>query len=438
MVILALVLAAAPSAAFTIRPTDTTLDVELTLTGTKSDCLCLDMPNAEVAVRGLRSHPRAPSCFLRPKKAGPIHYTIDLRALSGVSDDPDYAADFAGTWLFHDNATLLHPDGEYLPTTVRFMPPKGMTVATPWPQDASGAFTVSPAQFDAGAYVALGKLRQLEPLQLDGFSARLTLIEGAKAASDEQLRGWGRRALESLRGFYGASPTKGVRPLHVVLAGVPSDDAGVFGSVLRRGEPSVMLLFGTRATSGFERDWVAVHELFHLGNPPTEGRYPWFVEGVTTLYTELLRARTGALTPEEVWGTIAERVRERCQPTTTPLAERSRTLRETHDWLGVYWGGACVALRVDVAIRERTKGQRSLDDVLRALRDGPPLDEAGLLAALDREAGGALASSHLAATKPLPLEDLLEKLGVGAVKDGRATLHDDAPLAKVRRAMTAR
>jgi predicted metalloprotease with PDZ domain len=217
---------------------------------------------------------------------------------------------------------------------------------------------------------------------------------------------------------------------------MPSDDPGVFGSVLRRKEPSVMLIYGTKAKNGFETDWVATHELFHLGNPPTQGRYPWFVEGFTTYYTELLRARSKALPENVVWGTLASSLRDYCQPEGTTLLERSKDLARNHDWMRIYWAGACLALRVDVAIRVQSKGTRSLDDVLRELRKGDPLDEEDLIAAFDTATGSELASKHVTERKQLPIEDLLTQLGVGPVKGDVAVLKDDAPLSKVRQAMS--
>ena len=362
-----------------------------------------------------------------------MKYQVSLTKLRRMRDDPDFACELGPAWLFHDATFLLRADDFDTDYRVRFVVPEGVSIAAPWPRDDKGVFTVSAAQFDMGSYVALGKLRVLDTVKFDGFSARITLVDEPKQASDAQLVEWVSRALKTHGAFYGGSPTRGTLPIHIVLAGVRSDDPGVFGSVLRRGEPSVMLLYGRNATSGFESDWVAVHELFHLGNPPTKGRFPWLTEGFTTYYTEILRGRSGALPVEVAWGTLAESLREYCSPSGTSLADASRAMR---DYMHVYWGGACLAFRLDVAIRKKSKGVRSLDTVLRELRVGPALDEAGVVAALDAAAGGRLASNHLEQKKgALPFEDALTELGVGAVEDGKARLNDSAPLAAMRKAM---
>lgn len=410
------------------------LAVEMDLGTWKGDCLCLDKSVGE-ALSGLEKHPDREDCYRRPEQ-GPVKYTVSLTRLRRMHDDPDFACELGSSWMFHDATFLLRADELTTDYRVRFVVPEGVTVATPWPRDEQGVFTVSAEQFDVGSYVAIGKLRVLDTVKFDGFSARITLVDEPKKASDAQLVAWVSRALETHGAFYGGSPTRGTLPIHIVLAGVGSSDPGVFGSVLRRGDPSVMLLFGRNATRGFESDWVAVHELFHLGNPPTKGRFPWLTEGFTTYYTEILRGRSGALPVEVAWGTLAESLREYCSPNGTSLAEASRTLGQNHDYLRVYWGGACLAFRLDVAIRKKSKGARSLDTVLRELRVGPALEEGAVIAALDAAAGNTLASKHVEQKKgPIPFEALLTELGVGAVGDGKARLNDSAPLAAMRKAM---
>ncbi len=430
MSVLPLILAATQ---FVITPSlgKKQLQVDVTLDGPVNS-LCVDMPGAQAAISGLEADHDYEGCFTPPKK-NPFRYTVDLAALRRIRNDPDYATELNGSWLFQDAAVLVHPAplGPNAPLEVKFVLPKGTTVATPWDQRADGTFTFNGAQHDAGAYVALGTLRSLGRLDLEGFSAQLTLMEGPKKASDTQLRDWVRHALHSIGAYYRTSPSNGTRPIHIVLAGVKgNDEAGVFGSVLRRKEPSVMLLFGADAKSGFERDWVATHELFHLGNPPTAGRYPWFIEGFTTYITELLLTREGAQTEAELWKGFAENFRAYCQPSGgVSLKQVSADLRKNHDWMRVYWGGACMALRTDVAIRLASKNTRSLDDVLRALRSGGVLDEDALVAALDTAAGSKVASTHLTSTAQLPIEALLKQLGVGE------KLNDDAQLSDLRHAL---
>ncbi|MFO0598321.1 MAG: hypothetical protein U0228_23655 [Myxococcaceae bacterium] len=430
-------LAATPAVEFTVTADleKSVLQIELDLRDWKGECLCLDKDVAD-ALSGLGPHPKREDCFLAPEKR-PVKYQVSLSKLRRRYDDPDFAAHLGPAWMFHDATFLLRPDefeGDY---RVRFVLPSGATVATPWPQEKDGTFVVSEDQFDVGSYVALGKLRTLGVLELEGFSARVTLVDEPRAATDAQLLAWVKGALTAHGKFYRGSPTHGARPIHVVLAGVKSSDAGVFGSVLRRGEPSVMLLFGNEATSGFESDWVAFHELFHLGNPPTRGRFPWITEGLTTYYTELLRARAGVLPPEQVWGTLADSFRDYCSPNGTSLADHSRELSRTWQYQRVYWGGACLWFQVDVEVRKKSKGARSLDDVVRELREGDALDEDGLVAALDKAAGSPIATVALKREKKFDVEPLLKSLGVGVVKNDRAALDDSAPLAALRKAMTA-
>jgi predicted metalloprotease with PDZ domain len=111
-------------------------------------------------------------------------------------------------------------------------------------------------------------------------------------------------------------------------------------------------------------------------------------------------------------------------------------MRETHRYTRVYWGGACLAFALDVAIRERSGNRRSLDDLLRELRLTPrPSSEAEILAALDAAAGAPRATGLLEATSAWHVEPLLRRLGIVPTGPETVRLTDEAPLASIRRSI---
>ena len=404
------------------------------------------MPNAGSALHDVELQsgtkweplPRADDdgdCVVLPKQSpsATVRYRVQLNELTGRWGDPDFASRLGPAWVFHDQAVLVMPEEALFETamTVKFVLPTKHRVSTPWAQNDDGTFSFTAAQHDGGAYIVLGKLRLLEDVVTPRGTARLTLVDEPKEPTDDQLRAWVRGVLETLGDFYKAWPSSGARPLHVVLAGVNDDSAGVFGSVRRRRDASVMLLFGAHAKSGWDRDWVALHELFHLGNPPTSQRFAWFSEGFTTYFTELLRGRRGAKSEAEVWGSLASALREHCQPIDgSSLTQTSRGMAKNAQWMKVYWGGACLALRVDVVMR--LYGHSTLDALMRTLRASTSeLSEKDVVDALDKAAGSHLASRHLAETKRIPIEELLTTMGVGPVVDDKAALNDKAPFGRL-------
>ena len=192
---------------------------------------------------------------------------------------------------------------------------------------------------------------------------------------------------------------------------------------------------------------MATHELFHLGNPTLEEKkLPWLVEGFTTYYQDVLRGRRGAAEAARMWGDLYDGCHRFGDPEGgVSLEEESRRLRESHNYPRVYWGGACLALRLDVAIRERSGNTRSLDDVMRDLRRrsaARPFTAARILDELARETGdspsviartGGFARAHLRATRPLGLDELYRRLGLEPTGSASVKLLDDAPLAPIRR-----
>lgn len=377
-----------------------------------------------------------------------LHYLYDLRDLASRNGSPDYAQRLGETYIFNDETMFLRPDP--LPRRSEGGPeplihidlrlPPGTQVAAPW-QRLPGPglrFVLDAAQYDGGGYVMMGTLEDLGELKLPHTSVHVVTLPAERRLSAQALRSWVRTAITAIDRFYGA-----LTPRHVLVNLVPvpgSQDASLFGTVLRPLHPSVVIYFGADCERAENPDeWVAVHELFHIGNPWVTEKLPWLIEGFTTYYQDVLRARLGTMDRTAAWGDLWDGFRRLCQPEDgTSLREESIRLRYSFRYTRVYWGGACVAFLADVAIRERSHGQRSLDDVLRELRTRSlrePLDEDEVLAALDEAAGGKLVSGYLRERRSLPVRDRLLRLGVEPTGDDTVRLREDAPLAAIRRSM---
>jgi hypothetical protein len=419
--------------------------------------VCGDMDGAGAYVQGLEQLggesgpaqplPRDGVCWLATVDGAPtrLRYRYDLRALARDQGSVDYAEQLGDTYIFNDETLLLRPDP--LPRgrppaaiTVEFLLPDGVSLTAPYARLPGPGlrFRLDAEQYDGGNYITVGQVASLGLIRLPHTAVDLNVLAWPRRASDAALRSWIETAVGAVDRFYGALLHDRV---HVVLVPVPgSRKPALFGSVMRRGLASVVLYIGAGCERfDFQQEWVAVHELFHLGNPLTDGKMSWFVEGFTTYYQDVLRARLGALTKGATWGDLWDGVRRFCQPTDgVSLAEESAGLRRTHRYTRVYWGGACVALLADIAIREHSRGQTSLDDVLRALRQQSlrsAVDEDEVVAALDRAAGRPLVKALLKERRAVPVRETLARLGVIPTGDETVELRDDAPLAGLRRGM---
>jgi predicted metalloprotease with PDZ domain len=183
-----------------------------------------------------------------------------------------------------------------------------------------------------------------------------------------------------------------------------------------------MLFCPDAADKDFNDDWIPTHELFHLGNPDLSRRVPWFTEGVATYYQDVLRGRTHNQDPVAMWGDMYDGFRRYCDPSWwVPLETESGELRRRHHYQRVYWGGACLMFRADVAIREHSHGARSLDDV------------AQLISLIDQAAGRPVAREQLSTKQAVPMKELYQRLGIEPTGSDTVRLHDDAPLAWVRK-----
>jgi hypothetical protein len=274
-------------------------------------------------------------------------------------------------------------------------------------------------------------------LAAKGSNIDVEVGPGDLMVSGEELKRWVQNAADAIVAYYGRFPVP-----HLRIQIEPSGGNGIRGGkTFGRGGGLIVVHVGSQ-TPGIElaSDWMMTHEMVHLTFPSMADEHHWIEEGIATYVEPIGRIQAGQMDPAEMWRDLV-----RDMPKGEPRAG-DKGLDHTHTWGRTYWGGALYCLRADVEIRRQTQNAKGLQDALRGILDagGDIREDWELRKALetgDRTTGTHVLMNLYEEMKDKPVEveldSLWKQLGVKA-ENGKVTLVDDAPLAGVRRAITAR
>ena len=260
---------------------------------------------------------------------------------------------------------------------------------------------------------------------------------GDLMVSGEELKRWVQNAADAIVAYYGRFPVP-----HLRIQIEPSGGNGIRGGkTFGRGGGLIVVHVGSQTPEiELASDWMMTHEMVHLTFPSMADEHHWIEEGIATYVEPIGRIQAGQMDPAEMWRDLV-----RDMPKGEPRAG-DKGLDHTHTWGRTYWGGALYCLRADVEIRRQTQNAKGLQDALRGILDagGDIREDWELRKALetgDRATGTHVLMNVYEEMKDKPVEveldSLWKQLGVKA-ENGKVTLVDDAPLAGVRRAITAR
>ncbi len=431
------------------------LHVEADFAGSGTDLLALGPATASV-VRdvqvnggaGWRAPAGPPGAWSAPecRSRCALRYSVDLTALATACDDAVDCGVRAGEATMSPAlAWMVHPepngDASVL-VRVRAADPGGfLTGMTPSP-GAPGTYAFRSPDLDEGAFTAFGPMRRAR-LEVRGASIDVALLGPPMLMPDAAIFGW---IADAATASSSMLPRFAVSHAAVFVLPVPGEDEVAFGKVLSLSGASVALLVGDRMPAAdARRDWVLVHELFHLGFPSFRGEGRWLEEGLATYYAPILRHRAGWMTEAELWGELARKL-----PRGLPSGPDDPGLVLRRDLDSMYWGGALFALLADLRLRQVTKNRQSLDDVLRAIvaRGGNATRVwrvADVIRAGDEATGTSVLRDtyvhHAVRADPVDLEGILASLGVERVGGGEGVgavaLREDRPLSGVRRAISS-
>jgi hypothetical protein len=273
-----------------------------------------------------------------------------------------------------------------------------------------------------------------------GASIEVTFATGKVNLPQSTVLAWIKSAADSVSAYYGRFPVPHAR----ILVRPVEGRRGIFNGTTwgMRGGFTRISIGQLTEQHELDNDWMMTHELLHMAFPDIAGddrEHHWIEEGMATYIEPIARAQIGALRVERVWGDMARQM-----PQGLPEAG-DQGLDNTHTWRSTYWGGALFWLVADVQIREHTNNKKGLQDAMRGILaaggniiEDWPIEH--VLEVGDKSVGGRVLRDLYSQMKAKPvqtdLNELWRKLGI-QVNNGVVTFDDKAPLANVRKAITA-
>ena len=362
-----------------------------------------------------------------------VRYRFGLDEAARGARNRNSAFEQGGALVAAPSVWLIRPaargPGRY---RLRVTTPAGLSFATGIFPAGPGTYEANLADLPEAPYSAFGPFETAH-IRVTGGEVDVAVLPGEAGVDRTALLAWVERAAGDVGAYYGRFPLP--RALVILIPG--GRRAVGFGTTMGNGGGSIMIWVGAAASeTDLRRDWVLTHEMVHLGLPNLPRAQHWMEEGLATYVEPIARARHGHLTVEEVWTDLVRRT-----PQGVPGAGG---LDANSGFQAIYWGGALFWLLADVEIRERTDNRRSLEDALRAILDAGgsiavtwPVERT--LAAADRAVGvpvlGPLYARMAQSGERVDLPALWARLGLEDA--GGIRFRDDAPLARIRRAITA-
>lgn len=273
-------------------------------------------------------------------------------------------------------------------------------------------------------------------LLIGGSKIDVNIEAGEMKLTHPELLHWVQSAAEAVATYYGRYPVP-----HVQLRIILGNGNGVgHGQTFGYDGGLIKIRVGEQTQAAeLANDWMLTHEMVHLSFPSMTDEHHWIEEGIAVYVEPVARIQAREMSAERMW---ADLVRD--MPKGEPQ-EGDRGLDHTRSWGRTYWGGALFCFVADVEIRKHTHNQKGLQDALRGILEAGgdithDWELARVLKIGDQATGTTVLSDLYAKWKDNPVQVDLASMWkeLGIVAEGRSVhFAEDAPLAAVRRAITA-
>jgi hypothetical protein len=268
----------------------------------------------------------------------------------------------------------------------------------------------------------------------------VSLDDALPRLSQAQLKHWIQNAADAVVAYYGRFPVP-----RATLRIRAFDGSGVRGGQTFPMHGGFIRIAVGRETTpdDLDSDWMLTHEMVHLTFPSMSDEHHWIEEGIATYVEPIARVQAKQFDAPRMW---LEVVRD--LPKGLPQ-DGDQGLDHTHTWGRTYWGGALFCFLADLEIRKQTHNQKGLQDALRGILNsgGDMREDWELTKALeigDRSIGVDVLLPLYRRMKDksddksdsMKLDSIWSQLGISS-ENGTVKFIDDAPLAAIRKSITA-
>lgn len=383
----------------------------------------------------------------RVEPAGSETVEVSYQIYANSLSDRTRHVDDSHAFLSGSTVFLYSPAHRNRPVIVRIEAPAEWRVATGLEPAWADPRILAAASYDVlvDSPIEVG-LHDLIELEIAGKPHEIVVWPMGARYDRERLIEDSRKIVEQQLEIFGVLPYERYVFLNHVGAGAGGGTEHLNSTIM---QTSFESFEGSHERNKAYRRYLGLvsHEFFHTWNVKQlrpAGIHPydyqnenytelfWVSEGTTSYYSDLTLVRAGLIQPKhyfEALGKLIDSYRTRPGARVQSVAESSydawikfnrRNPDSVNSTVSFYSQGKLVSLALDLEIRKRSRGSKSLDDVMRDLFERFPLSGSGftngdLLLALERAAGSpfdGFYADHIAGTEPLDLNGLLATVGL--------------------------
>ena len=377
-----------------------------------------------------------------------VNDTYDIKGEEGVFSPAGTNIDAGKNFMLNLHGFVGYFEGmTEKPYKLKIAHPKNLTASTSLTkvpsENVSSDFATDVFSVSRYFQVTDHPIMYAEPdtvsFELQGMEVLLSVYSPNKVYTAESIRPAIEKMVMAQKAFLGDVNHTDKYAILLYLSDFNKPDAGGFGALEHHTSTTVVFpeAMPLDRLNEMMVDVVS-HEFFHTLTPlsvhskeihyfdyndPKMSKHLWMYEGVTEYFANLFQVNQGLIEPADFYGRMAEKIQtSRGFDDTMPFTIMSENiLQDTyHDsYYNVYQKGALIGMALDIRLRELSKGETGILDLMKKLSqkygEDKPFNDDELFAditAMSYPEIGTFLTTHVSGTTPIPYDDFFAKVGL--------------------------